>query len=89
MGGFQFRCNPFLNVKEPECIQKWTLMKIDILLRAYQSTLGFYQKLAPLQEKMLKHIEREMNDIDESDKWKHQNGDDEPNTDDLDGPKFQ
>ncbi len=76
-GRIQMRCNPFVNAKEPECIQKWLLMKMDMLLRSYQSTLSFYQKLAPLQERMLKHIERELDDVEESDKWKYEEPDDE------------
>lgn len=70
-GRIQLQCNPFSNVKEPECLQKWTLLKLDIMVKSYQATLNFYQKLAPLQEKMLKHIEREIGDIEESDKWKY------------------
>jgi hypothetical protein len=71
MGRIQLRCNPFSNVKEPECLHKWMLLKLDIMVKSYQATLNFYQKLAPLQEKMLKHIEREIEDIEESDKWKY------------------
>ncbi len=82
-GRIQMRCNPFVNVKEPECIQKWVLMKTDMLLRSYQSMLEFYRQLAPLQERMLKHIERELDDVEEADKWKY--GDEEDDeSDELD-----
>jgi hypothetical protein len=72
MGRIQLRCNPFVNIKEPECMQKWMVLKMDIMIRAHQSTLNFYQKFAPLQEKMFKHIEREIEDIEDSDKWKYE-----------------
>ncbi len=71
LGRIHLKCNPFENVKEPECIQKWLLMKLDVMVRSYQATLGFYQKLAPLQEKMLKHLERELDEMEEADKWKY------------------
>jgi len=79
-GRLQFTCNPFVNVKEPECITKWQLLKLDMLLRSYQAMLAFYRRLAPLQEKMFKHIQRELDDMDEADKWKYDQDDedDEP-----------
>ena len=79
-GRIQFRCNPFTNIKEPDCLQKWMLLKLDIMVRSYQATLNFYQKLAPLQEKMLKHIEREIGDIEESDRWKYSDEDHDPDS---------
>ena len=82
-GRIQLRCNPFTNVKEPECIQKWLLMKMDIMVRSYQATLSFYQKLAPLQEKMMRHIEKEIDDIEDAEKWKQIDPDDEPDDEDI------
>ena len=84
MGRIHLHCNPFTNVKEPECLKKWELVKLDILVRSYQATVNFYQKLAPLQEKMIKHIEREIEEIEEGDKWKHDEKDQEDDQDDLD-----
>lgn len=87
VGRIQLRCNPFSNVKEPECLNKWVLLKLDIMVKSYQATLNFYQKLAPLQEKMLKHIEREIEDIEESDKWKYNDEEKEEDpSDDRDDP---
>ena len=40
------------------------------MVAAYQSTLSYYHKLAPMQEKMFKVMEREIDDMSESDKWK-------------------
>ena len=81
-GQVGFKCDPFKNVKEAECIMKWQLIKIDLMVRAYQATLQMYQRLAPLQEKMFRHMEQEIDDIDEADRWKYglddeENGDDE------------
>ncbi len=76
-GQLAFRCDPFDNIKEPECISKWHLLKIDMMVRAYQATLEYYRRLAPLQERMFKHVERELDDVEESDKWKVQDDEDE------------
>ncbi len=71
------RCDPFSTIKEPECLQKWQLMRLDGLLQAYQNTLRWYQRLAPMQEKMFEFMKREMEDLDEADSWKSENDEDE------------
>ncbi len=71
-GQIGLRCDPFSSIKEPECLAKWQLVKIDTMVQAYQATLSVYRRLAPLQEKMFKHMQREIDDLDESDKWKSQ-----------------
>jgi hypothetical protein len=65
-----FRCDPFVNVVEPECIQKWQLLRLDMLVASYQTMLRWYQKMAPLQNKLFKYMEREIDDINEADSWK-------------------
>jgi hypothetical protein len=65
-----FKCDPFSNIKEPECVTKWQLIRLDMLLAGYQSMIRFQKEMEPLQRKMMKFVEREMNDVDESDKWK-------------------
>ena len=65
-----FKCDPFLNIKEPECIAKWQLMRLDMLLVSYQSMMRSYQKYGPLQDKIFKYMEREIADMDESDRWR-------------------
>lgn len=65
-----FKCDPFANIKEPECIAKWQLIRLDMLLASYQGMLKWYGKLAPLQDKIFKYMQREIDEIDESDKWK-------------------
>ncbi len=65
-----FKCDPFTNIKEPECIAKWQLIRLDMLLASYQGMLKWYGKLAPLQDKIFKYMQREINELDEADQWK-------------------
>ena len=41
-----------------------------MLLASYQAMLKWYGKLAPLQDKMFRYMEREINELDESEQWK-------------------
>ncbi|MCG8408497.1 MAG: hypothetical protein MI923_25125 [Phycisphaerales bacterium] len=77
-GQATFKCDPFTNIKEPECLAKWQLLKtgelthkMDRLVKAYEATLDIYRRMQPLQEKMFKHMEREIDEVDEADSWKH------------------
>jgi hypothetical protein len=82
----QFSCNPFDKIKEPECLQKWQLLKLDEMIAQYRMQVGYYRKFAPMQEKMMKYIEREIDEATESDKWKYnadEPDDDEPREDDY------
>jgi len=76
-GRVSFSCDPFSNVKEPECLAKWELIKIDQMVQAYHATLDYYRRLAPMQEKMFKVMEREMDDLNEADRWKVDEDEDE------------
>ncbi|MHC4982840.1 MAG: hypothetical protein ACYTF6_06690 [Planctomycetota bacterium] len=49
---------------------KWQLIKINQMVSSYQATLNYYRKLAPMQEKMFKVMERELDDMNEAEKWK-------------------
>lgn len=69
-GQISFSCDPFTNIKEPECLAKWQLLKMNQLVAGHQATLEYYGKFAPLQEKMFKIVEREIQDMDESEKWR-------------------
>ena len=69
-GEVGFACDPFKNIKEPECLAKWQLLKINQMVAAYQATLDYYRKLAPMQEKMFKVMEREIDDMSEAERWK-------------------
>lgn len=72
-----FTCDPHSTIKEPECLAKWQLAKLDVLVRAHQATLAMYERLAPLQERMIQHMERELDEQDDADRWKY-GEDDEP-----------
>ncbi len=65
-----FKCDPFSNIKEAECVAKWQLIRLDMLVATYQGMLKFQRKMEPLQEKIFKYMQREINDIDESENWK-------------------
>jgi len=50
------------------------------MVASYQATLESYRKFAPLQEKVMKVMEREIDEMDESEKWKvDEEGEDEEN----------
>jgi len=69
-GRRSFKCDPFLNIKEPECIAKWQLIRLDMLVSSYQGMMKWYGKLAPLQDKIIRYMQREINELDETEKWK-------------------
>jgi len=88
-GQVGFKCDPFSTIKEPECLAKWQLLrtteltqKIDRMVNAYEATLQMYKKIQPLQERMMKHMENELDEQDESDAWKQGYDDDEDDDDD-------
>jgi hypothetical protein len=85
-GRIMLRCDPFSTIKEPACLEKWQLLRLDGLLQAYQTTLRWYQKLAPLQEKMFDYMRREMEDLDEADRWKYTDEEPQDDTDDQKPP---
>jgi hypothetical protein len=76
-GRIMLRCDPFRTVKETECLYKWQLLRLDGLLQAYHATLRWYQKLAPMQEKMFEMMKREMDDLEEADSWKYDEDEEE------------
>ena len=65
-----FKCDPFSTIKEPQCLEKWQLLRLDMLVAAYQGMLKWYNRLAPIQDKLYKYVEREIQDIEESEQWK-------------------
>ena len=83
-GQISFSCDPFTNIVEPECIQKWQLIKINQMVSSYQATLEYYRKLAPMQEKMFKVMENEIDSMNESDKWKIADEDEEEDQEETD-----
>jgi hypothetical protein len=87
-GRISFACDPFSTIKEPECLSKWQLIKTDMMLRAYQSTLAGQRRMAPIQEKLLKMVEREMEDYEESESWKYDDEDEQDPPGDPLGPTW-
>ncbi len=66
----EFACDPFSTIKEPECLAKLQLISLNRLVAGYARMLQWYDQLAPLQNKLFKYMQREIDDIDESDRWK-------------------
>lgn len=85
-GHIQLTCNPFSNIKEPECLAKWQLVKLETMVQAYQATIAIYRKLAPMQEKMFRHMQREIDDLDEADSWKQADLDETDDKDEQEDP---
>lgn len=83
-GTVAFACDPFSTIKEVDCLVKWQLIKLDSMVRAYQATVQMYQRMAPLQEKMLRQMEREVDEVEEADAWKYQYDDEDDDLDDAD-----
>lgn len=78
-----FKCDPFGTIKEPECLAKWQLLRLDMLVSSYQQMLEWYGKLAPIQDKLVKFMKREIDDMEESEKWKLDDQDEDENEDEL------
>ena len=75
-----FKCDPFVNIKEPTCIEKWQLIRLDMLAASYHQMLQWQEKLAPLQDKIFRYMKHEMENIDESDRWKLDDEDEQTDT---------
>ena len=73
-----FKCDPFSTIREPECLAKWRLIRLDMLVASYQGMLEWQKKLAPIQNKLFKYMEREIDDIDETERWKVDDDDETP-----------
>lgn len=87
-GQIAFSCSPFHTIKEPECIAKWQLIKLDTVVQSHQATLKLYERLAPLQEKMFRHMERELEEQEEAERWKYsEEAEEEDAEDDADEDK--
>jgi hypothetical protein len=82
-GQMSFRCDPFANIKESDCLAKWQILrtvellqKVERMVAAYEATLAVYKRLEPLQEKMFRRMEKEIEQMEEGDSWK---GDEDAN----------
>ena len=64
-GKKMLKCDPCVNIKEPECLAKLQLFRLDILIASYQGMMSSQQKLAPVQDKLLRYVQRELEDMDD------------------------
>ena len=69
-GSSRLTCDPFSTIREPECLLKLQLVQLGTMTRSHQATLEMYQRFAPLQEKMFRHMEREIDETEAADQWK-------------------
>ena len=76
-GRITLTCDPFATIKEPACLLKWQFLKISQMVEAYQATLRYYQKLAPMQDKLFRAMERELEEMSEAERWKYEEDEDE------------
>ena len=73
----ELTCDPFSTIKEPECLAKLQLLHLKTIAQSHQATLDMYRRLAPLQEKMFRHMEREIDESESADSWKLELNDEE------------
>jgi hypothetical protein len=52
---------------------------METLIATFRSMSAWQEKLAPVQDKILKYVKRELQDLDETERWKV---DDEEDNDD-------
>ena len=71
-----FHCDPFVNIKEPECLAKWHLLRLEALVSGFRGMTAWQEKMGPLQDKIMKYVRRELEDLDEGERWK--SDEDEP-----------
>jgi len=82
-GSPHLTCDPYSTIKEPECVAKWQLVQLQIIASSHQATLEVQRRFAPLQEKLFRHMEREIDETEEADRWKY---DPDEGDDDDDDP---
>ena len=58
------------------------------MVASYQSTLRYYEKFAPMQEKMFRMMEREIDEMDEAEKWKTPEDENENEDENEEGDNF-
>ena len=74
-GQLIFTCDPFTTIVEPECLTKWQLLRLDGMTAYFRSLQGQQQKMAPMQDKIMRYVQRELDDIDQTDNWKYEEDD--------------
>ncbi len=81
-GSPHLTCDPYSTIKEPECVAKWQLTQLQVIAKSHQATLDMHRRFAPLQEKLFRHMEREIDETEDADSWKHDAGEDEDENED-------
>lgn len=84
-GSPRLACDPFATIKEPECLSKWQLVQLLEMNEAHRATTEMHRRFAPIQEKLFRHVEREIDETDDADRWKFGSSD-EDNDGDEDDP---
>ena len=56
---------------------------VDALVANHRGLLSWYERMAPLQDKIFKFVQREMDDIDETERWKLSDQDEDSPQDDY------
>ena len=69
-GEMIFLCDPFTNIKEPECLAKWQLLRLNTLIQQHERLQQVYDRLAPMQEKLFNYMEREIDEQEDTESWK-------------------
>ena len=71
-------CHPGKNIKEPECLSKWMLLKLTNIERMWAHSIGATNDLIPLQVKLLQHNCAQIDDLEKGESWKQGSDEDEP-----------
>ena len=53
-GELMFTCDPFTNIKEPHCLAKWQLLKINEMLSYQEQVFEMHQRFAPIAGKTVR-----------------------------------
>jgi len=69
-GELMFTCDPFSRIKEPECLAKWQLLKLNTVIHFQERLQEIYDRMAPMQEKLFSFMEREISEQEEAESWK-------------------
>jgi len=62
-------------------VGKWQLAQLQVIAESHQATLEMHRRFAPLQEKLFRHMERELDETEDADRWKYDLGEDEDEDD--------
>ena len=78
-GNIEMTCNTARNIKEPECLTKWMLVRLCNIERMQIQALSVSRGLMPLQAKLLQHNCAQIDELHKGESWKYGGSDgDEP-----------